>query len=75
MGERLAKVPTLWCRATVTNRRCRAVSATVPARQSWSFIVSSHERRTFVKNRDMKPGVNSRDNPEVNKDGSPLPSP
>ena len=27
VGERLAKVPTLWCRATVIDGRCRAVSA------------------------------------------------
>jgi len=46
------------------------VPAHVPAKQFWSFIVYSHKTRTFVKNRDMKPGLGSRDHPVANTDGS-----
>ncbi len=46
------------------------VPANVPAKQFWSFIVYSHKTRTFVKNRDMRPGLGSRDKPLANADGS-----
>ena len=42
----------------------------VPAEQFWSFIIYSHQTRTFIKNRDMKPGLGSLDNPVTNTDGS-----
>ena len=46
------------------------VPPNVPAQQFWSFIVYSNESRTFVQNRDMKPGVRSSDNLIANADGS-----
>lgn len=46
------------------------VPAHVPAEQFWSLIAYSQATRTFIKNRDRKPGIRSLDNPEPNADGS-----
>lgn len=46
------------------------IPANVPMEQFWSFIVYAQPTRTFIQNQDRKPGISSRENLEVNKDGS-----
>ena len=46
------------------------VGKDVPAEQFWSVIAYRAETRTFVLNKDMKPGITSRDEIVTNADGS-----
>ncbi|PWJ41764.1 DUF1214 domain-containing protein [Sediminitomix flava] len=46
------------------------IPADVPMKQFWSFIVYSQATRCFVQNKDRRPGVTSREELEVNSDGS-----
>lgn len=46
------------------------VNNDVPAEQFWSVIAYRADTRTFVINKDMKPGITSRDDIVANPDGS-----
>ncbi|PWJ41810.1 DUF1214 domain-containing protein [Sediminitomix flava] len=46
------------------------IPANVPAEKFWSFIVYSQATRTFIENKDRKPGLSSKGNLYQNIDGS-----
>ncbi|MBW2572960.1 MAG: DUF1254 domain-containing protein, partial [Deltaproteobacteria bacterium] len=52
------------------NRYQLTLDKDVPAGQFWSIIAYRAKTRTFVINKDMKPGITSRENVVYDKDGS-----